>query len=326
MKLSILEQVPCFEGHTSEETLSDLQVLAQGVEAAGYRRIWLAEHHNSLSMLSSAPDILAGYLLANTDQIRVGTGGVMAMHYGSLQMAERFNTLASLYPGRVDMGLGRAPGGDITSAYALNQGRVIDPEAINDLIEETLQLMRSDLPQGHPYGQVKVTPKAATPPEYWLLGSSGQSAAWAGHHQMNYAYAQFFTGHQDPEILNHYRANYQGSKDQAQTLSALCVVAGESEAEAQELALTSLSFRYSLMTGRPLAFQSPDAFSDDYKELLRAHGQRDRNAIIGSYDQVAERIKELQAHYQADEIMLVTYMEAVEDKLKMYQALADRLI
>jgi len=206
-RISVLEQVPLFEGGEARRTLEDLVRLGRGLEESGYHRLWLAEHHSTGSFLSSAPDLLMMHILDATGRIRVGSGGVMAMHYGSLQMAERFATLATLHPGRVDMGLGRAPGGDMRAAAALNQGRVIDPDAINTLIEETVALLRDELPATHPYASVEVRPLPDQMPEVWLLGSSGQSAAWAGAHDLNYAYAQFFTGRQQVEIMNHYRAH-----------------------------------------------------------------------------------------------------------------------
>ena len=164
-RISVLEQVPLFEGGDVRRTLGDLVRLGRGLEESGYHRLWLAEHHSTGSFLSSAPDLLMMHILDATDRIRVGSGGVMAMHYGSLQMAERFATLATLHPGRVDMGLGRAPGGDMRAAAALNQGRVIDPDAINALIEETVALLRDELPATHPYASVEVRPLPDQMPE-----------------------------------------------------------------------------------------------------------------------------------------------------------------
>ena len=171
-RISVLEQVPLFEGGQARRTLGDLVRLGRGLEESGYHRLWLAEHHSTGSFLSSAPDLLMMHILDATDRIRVGSGGVMAMHYGSLQMAERFATLATLPPGRVDMGLGRAPGGDMRAAAALNQGRVIDPDAINTLIEETVALLRDELPATHPYASVEVHPLPAQMPEVWAPRAS----------------------------------------------------------------------------------------------------------------------------------------------------------
>lgn len=189
MKLSALEQIPLFVGHDVTQTLDETVTLAQKLEEIGFHRFWLAEHHNTDHFLSSAPDLLMARIATATQSIRLGSGGVMAMHYGSLQMAERFSTLTAFFGDRIDMGLGRAPGGDMLSAHALNQGQVIRPEAINSLIAETVGFVRETLPPKHPYAKVVVTPAGQIQPQTWLLGSSGQSAAWAGEQGMDYAYA-----------------------------------------------------------------------------------------------------------------------------------------
>ena len=166
MRLSALEQIPLFAGRTPRRAIEDTVRLARGLEDSGYHRFWIAEHHNTSAFVSSAPDLLMMHMLDATDRIRVGSGGIMAMHYGSLQIAERFATLATLFPGRVDLGLGRAPGGDMLAARALNQGRFIDPEAIDLLIDETVALLRDELPAG---------PSASTPPRR----SCPSSGCWA---------------------------------------------------------------------------------------------------------------------------------------------------
>ena len=159
MRLSALEQVPLFDGSTPHQALEDMVSLARGLEEMDFHRFWIAEHHNTPVFMSSAPELVMAHLLDRTSRIRIGSGGVMAMHQGSLQMAEKFFTLATLFPGRVDMGLGRAPGGDMISARALNQGATIDPGSINALIDETLAFMRGTLPEGHPYASVGVYPR-----------------------------------------------------------------------------------------------------------------------------------------------------------------------
>ena len=155
MRLSALEQIPLFAGRTPRRAIEDTVRLARGLEDSGYHRFWIAEHHNTSAFVSSAPDLLMMHILDATDRIRVGSGGIMAMHYGSLQIAERFATLATLFPGRVDLGLGRAPGGDMLAARALNQRRFIAPEAIDALIDET----------------VVTRPSASTPPRRFCPSS-----------------------------------------------------------------------------------------------------------------------------------------------------------
>ena len=330
-RISVLEQVPLFEGGDVRRTLGDLVRLGRGLEESGYHRLWLAEHHSTGSFLSSAPDLLMMHILDATDRIRVGSGGVMAMHYGSLQMAERFATLATLHPGRVDMGLGRAPGGDMRAAGALNQGRVIDPDAINTLIEETVALLRDDLPATHPYASVEVRPLPAQMPEVWLLGSSGQSAAWAGAHDLNYAYAQFFTGRQQVEIMNHYRAHLpegsgRGSIHGGQTLSALCVSAAATREEAREQALVAADARFSLRTGRPMRFRDPSTLDAAYRTEVERYLERDTAIIVGTYDEVAQALSSFAENHGTEEVMLISYIDDVEVKNHQYAELAARLL
>ena len=343
-RLSALEQVPLFEGGDVRQTLEDLVVLGRGLEESGYHRFWLAEHHSTGSFLSSAPDLLMMHVLDATSRIRVGSGGVMAMHYGSLQMAERFATLAALHPGRVDMGLGRAPGGDMRAAAALNQGRVIDPDAINTLIEETVALLRDDLPASHHYASIEVRPRPAEMPEVWLLGSSGQSAAWAGAHDLNYAYAQFFTGRQQVEIMNHYRAHLpenpgirgdgaphrggagHGSIHGGRTLSALCVSAAATREEAREQALVAADARFSLRTGRPMRFRDPATLDAAYRAEVERYLERDTAIIVGTYDEVAHTLSSFAENHGTEEVMLVSYINDVEVKTRQYAELASRLL
>ena len=344
-RISVLEQVPLFEGGEARRTLEDLVRLGRGLEESGYHRLWLAEHHSTGSFLSSAPDLLMMHILDATGRIRVGSGGAMAMHYGSLQMAERFATLATLHPGRVDMGLGRAPGGDMRAAGALNQGRVIDPDAINTLIEETVALLRDDLPATHHYASIEVRPRPARMPEVWLLGSSGQSAAWAGAHDLNYAYAQFFTGRQQVEIMDHYRshlpdnpgtrgdgAHHRGgnaghdSIHGGQTLSALCVSAAATREEAREQALVAADARFSLRTGRPMRFRDPATLDAPYRAEIERYLERDSAIIVGTYDEVAHALSSFAENHGTEEVMLVSYIDDVEAKIRQYAELASRLL
>ena len=320
-RISVLEQVPLFEGGDVRRTLEDLVHLGRGLEESGYHRLWLAEHHNTGSFLSSAPDLLMMHILDATNRIRVG----------SLQMAERFATLATLHPGRVDMGLGRAPGGDMRAAAALNQGRVIDPDAINALIEETVALLRDELPATHPYASVEVHPLPAQMPEVWLLGSSGQSAAWAGVHDLNYAYAQFFTGHQQVEIMNHYRAHLpegsgRGSIHGGQTLSALCVSAAATREEAREQALVAADARFSLRTGRPMRFRDPATLDAAYRAEVERYLERDTAIIVGTYDEVAQALSSFAENHGTEEVMLISYIDDVEVRTRQYAELAARLL
>ena len=312
MKLSALEQVPLFAGHTAPDTLEDTVRLARALEEIGFGRLWFAEHHGTGRFLSSAPDLLMMHALSATTRIHLGSGGVMAMHYGSLQMAERFSTLAALFPGRVDMGLGRAPGGDMLSAHALNQGHVIDPSSIDTLIAETAGLLRATLPEDHPYSRIVVTPHAEVPPEMWLLGSSGQSAAWAGAHDLNYAYAQFFSGRQDPDVMDHYRSHLPEGAATGHTLSAMSVSAAATREEAIEQALPAAHFRSALSMGREVEFRDPSLMDEDEKARLRRYLELDTAMVIGTFDEVAGRLGAFATNHGVEELMLISYIADVE--------------
>jgi len=304
-RISVLEQVPLFEGGDVRRTLGDLVRLGRGLEESGYHRLWLAEHHSTGSFLSSAPDLLMMHILDATDRIRVGSGGVMAMR--------------------------RAPGGDMRAAAALNQGRVIDPDAINALIEETVALLRDELPATHPYASVEVRPLPDQMPEVWLLGSSGQSAAWAGVHDLNYAYAQFFTGRQQVEIMNHYRAHLpegsgHGSIHGGQTLSALCVSAAATREEAREQALVAADARFSLRTGRPMRFRDPATLDAAYRAEVERYLERDTAIIVGTYDEVAQALSSFAENHGTEEVMLISYIDDVEVRTRQYAELAARLL
>ena len=326
MRLSALEQLPLFQGHTEAGTLHDAARLARGVEELGFERFWVAEHHNAPYFLSSAPDIVMTHLLGQTSRIRIGSGGVMAMHYGSLQMAERFATMAALYGDRIDMGLGRAPGGDMAASAALNQGRVIDPDGIDRLILEAAGLLRGTLPAEHPYADLAVSPRPEALPQIWLLGSSGQSAAWAGANDLNYAYAQFFSGHQDPEVMDHYRQNLPGEHTSGRTLSALLVSAADTAEEAEHRALPGAGFRMALRLGLPPAFRTPEQMTSEQLANARTFLARDGAPIVGTYDEVAIRVRTFAEAHACDEVMLISYLPDVEGKLGMYAELATRLI
>lgn len=326
MRLGVLEQLPLFEGYTPRQVFTDAVELAQGLEEAGYHRLWIAEHHNNDRFMSTAPDLVMTHLLDATSRIRIGSGGVMAMHYGSLQLAERFATMATIFGDRVDMGLGRAPGGDMLSALALNQGRAIHPEMINALIEETLGLMRGELPADHSYRSLQVGPSLETLPQFWLLGSSGQSAAWAGDHRMHYAYAQFFTGRQSPSVADRYRAHLPAGAS-GLTLSALSVSAAPTAREAVHQALPAAGARVALQHRLPVHFGSADQMDAETREglasYLRTHSSE---IIVGDYDQVAQRITDFRAGHGVDEVMLISYIADVRTKITMYRELASRLL
>src|SRR5690625_552288 len=211
MRLSVLDQAPVTSGNTAVDALKKAEELAILTDELGYHRMWMAEHHGTNAFSSSAPEITAARLAAKTNNIRIGTGGVMMMHYSPLKLAEVFKTLSAFSPDRIDFGVGRAPGGDNYSIYALSEGRQPMVHNMYEKFETALQLIKDEVPEDRLYNKTIATPANIDLPEAWLLGSSGNSAIQAGRMGVGYSFAQFFNGELSTEILKAYKENFQPS-------------------------------------------------------------------------------------------------------------------
>src|SRR5579863_8155752 len=212
LTLSVLDQSPVRQGVTPREALMETIELARHVEALGYRRYWLAEHHATPALAGSAPEIMIARIAAETSRIRVGSGGVMLSHYSSLKVAEQFRMLETLYPGRIDLGIGRAPGSDYVTARALAQGPgALGIEEFPRQIQDLLAYLRDAVPDGHPFAGISAQPRGASVPEIWLLGSSDQSALYAAYFGCAFSFAHFITDRMGPEIMSAYRQNFRPS-------------------------------------------------------------------------------------------------------------------
>ncbi|HLS60115.1 MAG TPA: MsnO8 family LLM class oxidoreductase, partial [Virgibacillus sp.] len=211
MRLSVLDQAPITKGNTAADALKKAEELAILTDELGYYRMWMAEHHGTNAFASSAPEITVAHLGAKTKNIRIGTGGIMMMHYSPLKMAEVFKTLSAFSPGRIDYGVGRAPGGDNFSIYALSEGREPMVHNMYEKFDTTLELINDVVPTDRLYNKNIATPAEIVLPEAWLLGSSGNSAREAGQRGVGYSFAQFFNGEMTREILDTYKNNFQPS-------------------------------------------------------------------------------------------------------------------
>src|SRR5919199_1251221 len=189
--LSVLDQSPVGSGRTARDAFAETLELAQLAERLGYRRYWLAEHHNTGALAGSAPEVMITRVASVTSRIRVGSSGVMLSHYSPLKVAETFRVLETLFPGRIDLGLGRAPGSDSRTAFALAQGQPRQIERFPEQLTELAAFLHDALPEGHPYHGVRAMPEAPGVPEIWLLGSSGQSAAYAAALGFAFSFAHF---------------------------------------------------------------------------------------------------------------------------------------
>src|SRR5205814_9130057 len=201
-RLSVLDQSPVRSGATPADAIRETLALARRCDELGYTRYWLAEHHSTPALAGSAPEVLIGQIAASTSRIWVGSGGVMLQHYSALKVAEAFRVLETLYPGRIDLGVGRAPGSDQLTARAL--GGTGAPEFFPQQVQDLLAFVHGELPPEHPFAKVRAMPTGPTAPELWLLGSSDQSAALAAYFGTAFSFAHFINAEGGAEVTRAY--------------------------------------------------------------------------------------------------------------------------
>lgn len=330
VRLSILDQIPVPKGQTAMEAMQRSEQLAMLGEELGFHRMWLAEHHNTHSLASSAPEITAAFLAAKTKRLRIGTGGVMMMHYSPYKLAEVFKTLSALAPGRIDFGVGRAPGGDHASIYALAEGRRQHMTEQYDKLDIILKLMNEQKTGESIYDQVVASPTNIELPEAWLLGSSGQSAMQAGQLGVGYSYAQFFTGNMSKDIFDAYRAHFTPSyyMEKPQILVTYAATVAETVEEAEYLAKPIDISRLQLMKGQLIQAMSPEEAKDyPLTEMDKYTIDHNRKAhLVGTAKEVASFLQKEQAQYGFDEVMLNCNLYSQESRLNCYKLLAQELL
>lgn len=314
--LSVLDLAPVSSGRTSAEALQESVQLAQRTEQLGYQRFWVAEHHAMPGIASSAPAVLLAALAARTERIRVGSGGVMLPNHPPLTVAEQFGTLAGLYPGRIDLGIGRAPGTDPRTAQLLRRGDVDD-------VPGEIQLVRAFF-EG-PVEGITAVPAAGNAPEVWLLGSSGYSAQLAGLLGLPFAFAHHFSSEHTLPALELYRSTFRpGVLAQPHAMICAAVLVSDSYERARELSLPGALSFVKLRQGRPGVLPSPEeAAAHPWTPSERAFAeQRLGNAVLGSPAEVQQQLKELLAQTEVDELMVVTSAHDLADRLRSYELLA----
>ncbi len=325
--VSVLDQSPIRTGGTAAEAVAETVELAQACERWGYHRYWLAEHHASRGLAGSTPEVLVAHVAARTSRIRVGSGGVMLSHYSALKVAENFRMLETLYPGRIDLGIGRAPGSDPRTARALAHGPgALGIEHFPAQISDLLGFLRGDLPQDHPFRGIRAMPDGPTTPELWLLGSSDEGAALAAHFGTAFAFAHFINDEGGAEVTRAYAARFRPGVLEAPRASvAVFALAADTEAEAQRLAKCRELWITRLYTGRPGAFPSveeAEAYPYTEQELAIVHHAK-RRTIAGAPEQVRDRLLALASAYGAAELVIVTITFDFKARLRSYQLLAE---
>jgi luciferase family oxidoreductase group 1 len=320
--LSILDLVPVTQGATPREALRKSLDLAQHAERFGYRRYWVAEHHNMTGIASAATAVVIGYLAGGTSTIRVGAGGIMLPNHAPLVVAEQFGTLESLYPGRIDLGLGRAPGTDQQGLRALRR----DP-ARSDEFPEDVQELQAFLAPVQPGQVLQAVPGGGLNVPLWILGSSTFGAQLAAHLGLPYAFASHFAPDALMEALAVYRARFQPSTqlDRPYAMIGVNVVAADSDEEARYLFTTVQQAFTNLARGRPGPQQPPIKDIEQYwspAEKLRASHML-KYAVVGAPETVREGLGRLVAATQADEVMVVSNIYDHSKRVRSYEIVSE---
>ena len=326
--LSVLDLSVVTTATPPSQSLRNSIDLARHVDRLGYTRYWLAEHHSLPSVASPSPDIMIGQIAAVTEHIRVGSGGVMLPNHAPLMVAERYKMLEALFPGRIDLGLGRAPGTDHVTAHALR--RRLDGREGDDFLERLHELTlweTREFPENHPYNSVLAMPNDAPLPPIWLLGSSDYSAQLSAQVGMGFAFAHHFASHDAVQALTWYRSHFKPSRwrDTPHGILAIAVIMAETDEEAERLASSADLNRLLRDRGQYAPLPSvEDALAYPYSEAERAHIARNRSRLfVGSPASVMQKISPLVSASEADEVMVITAVYDHEARKRSYSLLAD---
>ena len=333
----MLDQAPVPSGSTPAEALLNSVQLAQHVEKLGYHRFWMSEHHAMALLACTAPEIMLARIGAATSRIRLGSGGIMLPHYTALKVAETFRTLHALYPGRIDLGVGRAPGGGPIEATALRRYRDAPRNALQvddfpEQLSELIAFLNRGFPANHPFSRVSVEPDAVGGPALWLLGSSMWSARAAAEFGLPYVFAHFFSGEGTRAAIEHYQSQFQANPElgkdhlrRPQAMAAVGVICAETDAEAQRLAqsVRLLQYRIRQNDRRPVATPEEAAVE------LRQYGAAAEDAgefpryFVGTAEEVCGKLQAMAGRLKLEELVVNTITHSVEARQRSYTLLAE---
>ncbi len=327
LKLSVLDQTPIRKGSNAIESLQETTELARLTDRLGYTRYWISEHHNTALLAGAAPEVLLARLGAETKNIRLGSGGIMLPNHSSLKVAENFRLLEALYPGRIDLGLGRAPGGDRATSQLLNPSNQFEPQEYINQVGELSDFL-SDTPTPHNMnGKIQAIPAIETSPQLWLLTSSGESAYLAAHFGIALSYAQFINPIGGAEAIKLYKERFRPSEQlsTAQTNVGIFAFCSEDEEKVMK-AKALMGYRFlSFENGnynRSFSYEDIKDYKYSEREKQRLEYHRNR-FIAGTPDVVKQKFTELAENLDTDEIVVATFSETKEDRLHSYELLAN---
>jgi luciferase family oxidoreductase group 1 len=327
IKLSVLDQTPIRRGSNAHEALLETIQLARLADRLGYTRYWLSEHHNTITLAGASPEILIARLAAETHTIRLGSGGIMLPNHSTLKVAENFRLLEALCPGRIDLGIGRAPGGDRATAHLLNPSNTFDPQQYIRQIAD-LQAFLEDAPTpGTLNGNIRAIPRIGTRPDLWMLTSSGESAYLAAHFGISLSYAQFINPSGGPEAIRAYREKFRPSGPLLTPRASVGIFAfcSEDPQKVKEVQAV-MDFRlHSFEKGNFDEIPSYEIAKDHTyspAEWQRVLFNRQRMAV-GTPDQIREKFQEIAGEFGVGEIVISTFTDRLEDRLHSYELMAD---
>ena len=326
IKLGVLDQSPIGRGETATDAIRHSTMLAKRCEELGYHRYWVAEHHASDTLASSSPEILITHLAAETRRMRIGSGGVMLSHYSPYKVAENFRLLEVLYPGRIDLGVGRAPGSDGLTAAALAYGNPLGIEYYPAKVKDMLAFVSGREPITEAFRNLKATPVAKTAPQVWMLGSSYDSAAYAARFGLAYSHAHFIAPQVAVEAMRQYRQAFQPEQLSSpySSIGVFAIVAEDPQRAELFLRLRELTRmrRDRGLRGPPPTLEDAASHRFTDEELRTMRGKRSRQ-IVGTPEEVKRNIEALAAESGADEAVVLTITPSFEDRLRSYELLAE---
>ena len=318
MKISVVDQSPIFSNSSADQAIKDTRELAKYCDSLGLNRFWLAEHHGSSSFAGCSPEILIPHLASETESIRIGSGGVMLMHYSPYKVAENFRLLESLFPNRIDLGLGRAPGSDAYQAGALAYGsKTTGPEFFPTKMNDLKSFLEGSVSSTESFESVNVTPGLGELPEVWLLVSSRQGAEYAAHFGLPMALAYFI----DPsciDLADVYRDNFQPSifADKPKISMGVFSICADTDKEAEELSLSAAAWRLNSQKGIfgtfPTLQEAKDSINGDLVET------NDNRTFVGTAQTIREKLQPILNKVEPEELKIITICEPFSARVRSY--------
>ncbi len=332
LRLSVLDQSPVSAGSTPGAALQNTIDLARVADALGFHRYWISEHHAMDVLASPAPEVLLARVGVETSRIRLGSGGIMLPHYSAFKVAETFRVLHALYPGRIDLGIGRAPGGSPLESYALRRNRELSPDDFPEQLRELLAFLHKDFPADHRFRKVRLAPDMPGAPEVWLLGSSLWSAETAALFGLPYNFAHFIDPNKTREAIGKYRESFRpaGFGEYPHAMVAMGVICAETEAEAERLASSARLLFRRIRQGNTAPIASPDDAIAELATIPDAvfaqwfpEGGEWPRYVVGTPESVRRKLSAMAELLGIDEIMVVTIVHDHAARVRSYELLAE---